>query len=142
MGASPWDYFVPYREDIAAALKELKQQEFAADRYNKGWRGTTAASIAEAQQNAEADGTRSILDMEGIMATPHEPDSDAPQLGMVAPLSADQLVKLFGTDKPTRAQIEEAGGYPEWLDRGLSVYVIAYDGDTPSEIYFGGLSYD
>ena len=33
MGAEPWDYFVPYENDIQAALDKLRQREFRAGRY-------------------------------------------------------------------------------------------------------------
>lgn len=142
MGAEPWDYYVPYREDVAAALEDLKRQEFAAGRYNKGYMGKSASTISEALANSGADGTRSILDMEGVSESPHDAEGDDPQLGRVAPLSHEQLIAFLGTDKPSRAEIEEAGGFPEWVDRGMGIYIIAYDGGKPSEIYFGGYSYD
>jgi hypothetical protein len=143
MGAQPWDYYVPYRDDIAAALEDLRQQEFAAGRYNKGWRGTPAASIAEAVKNTDATGTRSILDIVGVADTPHDPDSDDYPFHMVVPLSDDQLVEFCGTAKPTRDVLERAGGFPEWVDRGFGVCIIVYDDSgRPSEIYFGGYSFD
>ena len=33
MGASDWDYFVPYQSDINKALQELREQVFRNDRY-------------------------------------------------------------------------------------------------------------
>jgi hypothetical protein len=34
MGASGWNYFVPYQDDINAALQILRQQEFDSGHYN------------------------------------------------------------------------------------------------------------
>ena len=33
MGARFWSYFVPYREDLRAALEALREQEFRAGRF-------------------------------------------------------------------------------------------------------------
>jgi hypothetical protein len=143
MGAEPWDYFVPYRGDIAGALEALRQQEFSAGRYNMGWRGVPASSIAEAIENADADGTRSILDIVVIAETPFDLDSGDYPFGTVVPLSDDQLLEHCGTTKPSRADLKKAGGFPEWVDRGFGVYIIVHDDSgRPSEIYFGGYSYD
>ena len=143
MGAEPWDYYVPYRDDVAAALDDLRNREFAAGRYNEGVFGVPAASIAEAIEQGEADGTRSILDITSVAEKPFDPDSDDPPFCTVVPLSKDQLIETYGTDKPTRAAVEAAGGFPEWVDRGFGVYVVIYDdAGIPSEIYFGGLSFD
>ena len=79
----------------------------------------------------------------GVVETPHEPDAASPNFGMVAPLSPEQIVDLFETDKPTRAMIEASAGLFELLDRGLGVYVVAHDDQgQPAEIVFAGYSYD
>ena len=147
MGGSPWFYFVAYQPDISGALQELRRREFEAGRYNPVlWMppfpvdanspapGAQHASIEEAMEDADADGTRSILDMERI--------SDTPDYGAVAPLPNEVLMDLFGTDKPTREMIEDNDDLFEMLERGQGVYVIAYQNDEPSEIYFAGYSYD
>ncbi|MGW2409264.1 hypothetical protein ACWCXK_32820 [Streptomyces sp. NPDC001739] len=33
MGASEWDYYAPYQEDLGAALEELQHRVFLADDY-------------------------------------------------------------------------------------------------------------
>jgi hypothetical protein len=152
MGAEPWSYFVPYREDIEGALEDLRQQEFEAGRYDKPSGPHPApSSIEEARRASDASGTRSILDMVGVAESPRPPGftlEDAfesgidPGLGLVAPLAPEQLVELFGTERPTRAMIEVSGGYYELIDRGLGIYIVAYDGDTPSELFFAGYSFD
>ena len=147
MGGPPWFYFVPYQSDISGALHDLRRREFEAGRYNPVmWMppfpvnenspapGAQHASIEEAMEAADADGTRSILDMERI--------SDEPDFGAVVPLPNEELIDLFGTDKPTRAMIEENDDLFEMLERGQGVYVIAYENDKPSQIYFAGYSYD
>jgi hypothetical protein len=68
--------------------------------------------------------------------------SDTPDDGAVVPLAHEELIDLFGTDKPTREMIEDNDDLFESLERGQGVYVIAYRDDEPSEIYFAGYSYD
>jgi hypothetical protein len=146
MGGHPWFYFVPYQPDINIALQDLRRREFEAGRYNpvvwfppfpvdlNAAPGAQHASIEEAMEDADADGTRSILDIERI--------SDTPDYAAVVQLAEDELLDLFGTDKPTREMIEENDDLFERLERGQGVYLIAYQNEEPSEIYFAGYSYD
>jgi hypothetical protein len=152
MGAEAWSYFVPYRDDVGGALEDLKQREFEAGRYDKPvGPHFPATSIEEAVRACGASGTRSILDMVGVadgprplgfsLADAFESGVD-PGFGLVAPLAPETLVELFGTTRPSRAMIEENGGYYELIDRGLGIYIVAYDGDLPSELFFAGYSFD
>jgi len=147
MGGHPWFYFVDYQPDINRALQELRQREFKAGRYNPVmWfppfpieanspaPGAKHPSIERAMEDADADGTRLILDMERISATA--------DYGAVTPLSNQQLVQFFGTDRPTREEIETNDDLFEELERGQGVYVIAYRDHEPAEIFFAGYSYD
>lgn len=96
--------------------------------------GAQHTSIEEALEEADADGTRSILDM---MRVAGEPDFFA-----VTALAPEELVELFRTDRPTREMIE--GGYElfDTLERGQGVYVVVYKDGEPSEIFFAGYSFD
>jgi hypothetical protein len=132
MGAEWWDYFVPYEEDIQTALEKLRQREFRAGRYNGS--EEHYATIEEVVENMDADGTRSILDMTHI--------SDQPEHFAVTPMSPDELARQFGTEQPTREMIEENMDFYEDVDRGQGVYIIAYKDGKPSEIFFGGYSFD
>ncbi len=147
MGGEPWYYFVPYQADINGALQSLRRREFQAGRYNPvtpflefpvdasaPGPGAQHASIEDAIEDADADGTRSILDMERV--------ADEPDYGAVTPLSDDDLVDLFGTSKPTREMIESNEDLFEALERGQGVYIVAYRDDKPSEIFFAGYSFD
>jgi hypothetical protein len=148
MGGHPWFYFVEYEPDIGAALQKLRRREFEAGRYNPAVDfpdfpvtpespapGAQHDSIEEAMEDADADGTRSILDMERI--------SDEPDFNAVTPLPPERLLELFGTDKPTHEMIDESDELFEALDeRGQGVYVIVYEGERPSEIFFAGYSFD
>lgn len=132
MGAEPWDYFIPYESNIQAALDKLKDREFRAGRYR--YSEEKPATIDEAREIADADGTASILDIDRI--------GDEPDFGVVALLPPEQLVELFGTDKPTRAMIEADKDFYEDIERGQGIYIIVYKDDKPSEIFLAGYSYD
>ena len=132
MGAEPWDYFVPYEQDVEVALNKLRQAEFEAGRY----RGSemNPSTIEEAFANMGADGTGSILDITGV--------SELPDFSAVTPLPRETLEELFGTDKPTREMIQTNMDFYEDIERGQGVYIIAYKDGRPSEIFFAGYSFD
>lgn len=148
MGGHPWFYFVEYEPEIDAALQKLRRREFEAGRYNPAVDfpefpltadspapGAQHDSIDEAIEDADADGTRSILDMERVA---EEADFNA-----VAPMARETLLELFGTERPTREMIDESDELFELMDeRGQGVYVIVYEGERPSEIFFAGYSFD
>jgi hypothetical protein len=147
MGAHPYFYFVPYQPDTNAALQELRAREFRAGRYNpvipflnfpidpnSPSPGAQHASIAEAFEDADADGTRSILDLERIAT---EPD-----FGAVVPLGADVLEELYGTSQPSRAMVEVNMDFFEDIERGQGIYLVVYKEGRPDEILFAGYSYD
>ena len=147
MGGHPWFYYVDYEPDIDAALQKLRHREFLAGRYNPATPfpefpvdvnapsiGAQHSSIEEAFEDADADGTRSILDMMNV--------SDTPDYCVVAPLPEEKLTELFGTDQPTYEMIEDSEELYEVLERGQSVYIIAYKDDEPSKILFAGYSFD
>jgi hypothetical protein len=152
MGAETWSCFTPYRENVAEALEACQQVEFAAGRYRKPWGFEgTHASIDEAFLACDTDGTCSVLDMIGVADSPRPSDfslEDAFEgdfdfgFMQVAPLSTEQLLGLFGTEQPTRSMLEQATGFYEWLDRGLGIYIVAYDDGKPSDIFFAGYSLD
>ena len=145
MGAEPWSCIVPYQADIKAALAFAQKQEFAAGRYRIFDPADPPKTIAEARDQAEADGTCSVLDMIGVIDTPHEVEDEqymGTDYGMVAPLSAERLVELYGTERPSRQTVLGDSEIYSWLDRGIGSFVVVYEGETPTEIYFAGYSFD
>jgi hypothetical protein len=147
MGAEPYYYFVKYKPDVDAALAELRDREFEAGRYNPVIRhlsfpigpgspspGAQHATIQEALEASDADGTRSILDLDHV--------SDQPDFCAVAPVAPAELERLFGTDQPTHEMIEQSGELFEGMERGQGVYIIVYKDGSPDEIFFGGYSFD
>lgn len=81
-------------------------------------------------------GTHSIIDMAaGVSASP--------DYFTVSPLTNEQLLRIFDTLTPTADQVVAS------VDRILEerrswhgVYVVSYDGSTPSELHFLGFSGD
>ena len=148
MGAHPYYYLVGHDPDIDAALQALRLREFKAGRYNPVVRsprfpidasspspGARHRSIDEAREAAQEDGTRSILDIERIASTP--------DYFAAAPLPAQELTRLFGTQHPLREELE--GKMDELLEnipRGQAIYVIVYKDSRPDEIFFAGYSFD
>lgn len=132
MGAEPWQYFVPHEANLQAALEKLKEREFAAGRFRYSEEGPT--SIDEARDIADADGTASILDIDAV--------GDAPDFGVVVPLSKDRMEELFGTDRPSRADVEQSDELYDDIERGQGVCCPVYANGAPVEICFTGYSYD
>ena len=154
MGASPYFYFVDYEPNIQSALDNLRDREFRAGRYNPVMPfppfpidasspapGAQHATIDQALTDSDADGTRSILDLDRVVDVPYDPDSD--DFGTVAPLGNAALEEFFGTTRATSEQIMEASwDVIEDLERGTGIYIVGYKHDTPDTIFFAGYSFD
>ena len=141
MGAEPWTYFVPYQKDFQQALEELREQEFAAGRYfpvnDASFQedfGENPASIVEARELADADGTRSILDIDRV--------GDEADYGVVRRLTEKEVAAYFGTKEPTRDAVEANSDFFEDIERGQGVCFAVYKDGAPSELVFAGYSYD
>lgn len=150
MGGHAYWYWVPYRKDVQSALDDLRAREHEAGRYNPVIRflkfsepafskqnpGKEHDTIEEAIDASAEDGTRSILDIASI--------GDESDYGVAGPLSDDNLLELFGTTKPTRAQIEDdRSALSELVDRGKAIFIVTYDAKgIASELFFYGYSYD
>ena len=132
MGAEPYEYFVPYESNIQSALEKLRIDVFESGRFNGA--ELHPATPDEALELADADGTASILDIQRI--------SDQPDFFCAAPLSPTDLRRYFGTDRPTRLDVEQGHAFWEDLDRGQARYVVLYQNQQPSELYFAGYSFD
>lgn len=148
MGAEAYWYRVSYKPDLQDVLNKLRQREFEAGRYNpvlpkidfseegflKQRPGAKHKSPKEDLEASDADGTRSILDIEHI--------SEKPAFGAAAPLSLQDLKFIFRTEKPTWEDIKQNLGFFENIGRGHCVYIILYKDDKPDEIFFAGFSCD
>lgn len=132
MGAEPWSSFTAYDADIQRALDRHRNDVFAAGDFRYAEEGPS--SIDEALEIADADGTASILDIQQI--------AEEPDFCCATPLSADELVRYYGSEHPTRADVEASDGVWEDLERGHARYAVVYDGGEPTEIFFAGYSFD
>lgn len=148
MGGHAYWYTVPYQTNTQLALDALRQREFRAGRYNPVMRsiafsepafsaqvpGAQHASIDEAMDASESEGTRSILDIACI--------ADTPDFCVAAPLGAEELESLFGTAQPTRAQALESIELTEMIERGQCRYLPLFENGIPTELFFIGYSFD
>ena len=132
MGGEPWFHVAAYQSDIRVALEALRQRVFTEGEY----RGSEEepATIEEALENMDADGTASILDIDHV--------ADNPEPTGVTVLTAAEAKEYFGTERPTRADVEQADEFWDDIGRGEAVCVVLYSGDRPSELYFAGYSFD
>ncbi|MFO0951721.1 MAG: hypothetical protein U0835_11350 [Isosphaeraceae bacterium] len=149
MGAEPWSCFTPYQSDVDAALRAAQAREFAEGRYRILDPDHPPRSISDAIEQCDASGTCSVLDMAGVAETPRDSAGGGFELGilpesfaLVAPLRPEQLIDLYGTEKPTRDLVETNYDFYDWIDRGMGIYVVVYENDAPSEIFFAGYSFD
>ena len=147
MGAHPYWYAVKYRPEIETALADLREREFRAGRYNPVMPfisfpitaqspspGPAHATIEDVFADADADGTRSILDVAAL--------AKGPEFCAACPLQDDVLQKIYGTTQPTRAAVEAKMDFLEDVERGQAVYIILYDQGRPTEVMFAGYSFD
>ena len=148
MGGHAYWYHVPFEADAQHALDALRAREFQAGRYNPVlWRidftepafsaqtpGAQHASIADALDASESEGTRSILDISQI--------ADAPDFCVAAPLTEEELDSLFGTAQPTHAQALGSDELLEMIERGHCRYLTLFENGTATELFFVGYSFD
>jgi hypothetical protein len=152
MGASLYWYVVPYEPDINSALQKLRAREFQAGRYNPvvpfpefpvgpetPAPGAGHASYEEAFSEADADGTRSILDLQGV--SPEPAFSPWPDM-MAHPVPGSVLTALFGTATPDKEAILNSHDFLDKISRGSGVYVVLEKDGQPHEIFFAGYSAD
>jgi hypothetical protein len=133
-----WEYTVPYQSDMNKVLAELRESEFKAGRFYRS--ELRPKTIEDAIRNADAPGTRSILDIQRV--------SLKPELLTISRAPAEQVRALFGTDKPSHSMVETASKkkshdfftFLETYDRGQALYIVLYEGDRPVEIYIAGWS--
>lgn len=132
MGAEPYQYTVPFEEDPQVALDKLRAQVFEQGNY----RGSefNPATPDEALEMMDADGTASILDIDEI--------TDVPDYGCAAPFTPEERLEYFGSERPTRADVEHSDLLWDDLERGQARYVVIYKDSVPEAIKFVGYSFD
>lgn len=140
-GASGWSYFAPYERNTKAVLERLRWEVFRKGNYYKLRPEQKAKSPEQALLLNDTEGTHSIIDIQKVALLPRRPC----EFGAVCPLSPAALVGLFGTERPSRTQVDALAQDTRLLSlfhRWSGVYVVVYEGDTPKWLYFTGSSGD
>ncbi|MEU3300983.1 hypothetical protein ABZ729_14325 [Streptomyces sp. NPDC006678] len=141
MGASGWDYSVPYQGDLGAAFAGLRRRVF--DGHDYYWLGedegepwpSTEEELWE-DEDVQEEGTHSILDIFRLIGPDEAEDCNTLRL-----VTDEEAFRLFGTRKPTRADVPELIDLPCQRWRGRCA-VLHDDRGMPQEIYFWGASGD
>lgn len=146
MGASGWDYRVPYQADLGAALGEAQRRALAEGDYWWADRGEVAANFEDrpktfdeliASEEVRESGTHSILDMGEVL-----PVGSEFRMGGVLPLTEAEVIEATGVTAPTG---EHTGALERLLPEqrwGGRCAVLHDAAGNPSEIYFWGVSGD
>jgi hypothetical protein len=154
MGASGWEYVVPYQNDLGAALDALRQQVFASGDYIKPssygevFDLPDPASLEDlvAQERywefMGTSGTHSVIDVQAVVAA----DADD-EFGAIRPLSDEEYAELFGTAQPDRADYNALSNSERLYDyvtggRWTGRAAVLWTDVAPSEIAFWGISGD
>jgi hypothetical protein len=148
VGASGWDYYVPYQPDLQAALQELRRRVLDSGDY--WWAvpyeiGKSAADFPNrpkteaelwAAEVVQESGTHSILDMSRVVGADEEPG-----FGTVQPVTEAEAVEQVGVATLTRAHVDALQPLAEQRWSGRCAVLHDASGE-PSEIYFWGASGD
>jgi len=154
VGASGWQYTVPYESDLQAALDRLRVDTFARGEYlwlgNGDWmdpgeRTPRPASMAEllADETVQTEGTHSIIDCPRIVHAVPASDlawSSAEYYGAVVPVTSAELVAAVGTDRPTAGHLDlldEQIDCARWVGRCTVLYS---ESGAPDQLAFWGCS--
>ena len=158
MGASGWDYIVPFTGNVEDSFRAARQHVLDSGQFiwnygpdgfvddeSEAVRPATLQSLDEFKENEDFwdEGSHSILDTDRVVAA-----DDTDQPGAIRPLSDDELRRYFGTTTPSRNDFDRAyqrgvGPLSEsnqlrWSGR----CAVLYDGGTPTQIAFWGFSGD
>jgi hypothetical protein len=107
MGASMWDYIVPFQPRLETALEALRQRVFHEHEYyfvpddDGAWPATMEQLWSD--EDVKFTGTHSVLDVFRVIA-PDEADA----FGTLRPLRPDEQLRYFGTVTPTRTDVVQA----------------------------------
>ena len=142
MGASGWNYTVPYQSDFNRALYELRAAVFADEQYH--WprrdqpRPATVGRLL-ADDWVQQSGTHSILDVSRVLDR-----GDPPEFGAIEVLSAADLLGRGG-GLPTRDHTDLVDQIveEEWAPNRVARFSVLYDdAGKPDEIYVSGITGD
>ena len=141
MGASGWDYSVPYQKDLGLAFAGLQREVFQKHDYywageDEGEPWPSTEEELWGNEDVQETGTHSILDVVRVIGAEEKAHD-----GTLRPVTEDEAFRLFGTRKPTRADMPKPIDLPceRWQARCTVLHT--HQG-APQEIYFWGVSGD
>jgi hypothetical protein len=160
VGASGWDYRVPYAGSVEATLIRIQEEVLASGDYIWPWesvdhetgavaRPSSLAELGAAKGTGEfwEEGTHTILDIDRVIDTDDDEVDD--EVGGILPLDDTELNELFGTSQPSAAEFDRvyepgpAGPLSDLLgERWTGRSMVIYKDGVPAEIYFWGFSGD
>jgi len=132
MGAETYTWVTKYKKNLADALATARMEVFAAGKFIGA--EEHPASIEEAVELGAECGTGSLLDIVSV--------NEASGLCSVCPVSKEECVEFFGTERPTFAEIEKCMPFWESFDRGEARAVTLYENGKPAQICFAGWTID
>jgi hypothetical protein len=155
MGASGWEYVVPYQQDLGAALDALRHQVFASGEYVKPSYYGDVFDLPEPGQLEDlmqderygefmgTSGTHSIIDVWSVIPA----DFDGEDFGTIRPLSDAECAELFGAARPSRADYEPLADSVQLHDyvtggRWTGRAAVLWANGAPADIVFWGYSGD
>lgn len=133
----PFKDFVPPDPDIWEVPEELENWKamYEQAKSQHAQQSSAPTSPDEALAQGDTEGTHSIIDIVSISSTTSRGESGT--------LTPETLLELFGSTNPTRAMLEAANAELQVLrGRWMCTYIFAYEGETPTEIFFTGFSGD
>ncbi|CAG6393402.1 hypothetical protein NMG29_02310 [Streptomyces cocklensis] len=147
MGASGWDYSVPYQEDVVGAFEGLRRKVFEERDYywvsGADWRPVEdrlpwPETVEElwADEIVQEAGTHSILDIFRIIGQDEKPDHFT-----MKQVTEEEALRVLGIRKLTRAHVPRLEEFDHWRWYGRCA-VLHDDQGEPQEIYFWGYSGD
>ena len=158
MGASGWEYRVPFGAGIDDALIRAQHEVLASGDHIWPWdalaagsdetvgRPATLEELAAAKQNEEfwEEGTHTILDVDRVVSPDEQSDFAA-----IRPLTSDELLAIFETVEPDADDFDRvrepgpSGSLEDCLgEKWSGRCLVIHQGGAPAEVVFWGWSGD
>jgi hypothetical protein len=154
VGASGWDYCVPYQPDVEAAFVQLQDQVLASgdflwdeELYGAPQPGTRGELAAVKEGEAFWDeGTHTVLDMDRVVPAYAKDDENPDNVGAIRPMSTEETREYLGTDRPTEHDFfhvyRQFGEIVDGISRWTGRYAILFEAEGEQQIVFFGVSGD
>jgi hypothetical protein len=148
VGASGWDYLVPFKDSAAATLRQVRADVFASGDYY--WpREDQPKPATEAELWADEDVresmTHSILD---VFEIGEGDPAGRKAFGRTFAVTDDECKRMLGTAQPTADDLRRlepdplTALDPLLTDRGVGRHLTVYAAGVPDQIFFFGATGD